>query len=293
MPFKFSICALIYTNSLAQLLTQELGDSNHSLTVFQQPAECLTFVQHHPEQIDCLIVQNNTDLVAFYTELWRTGIVLPTLVLDENQASELSKVDGSVIQSKEWQSGSSYHPATIAMPVGEAINHLPHWIEAAIERFLVLTRQSELVQDLVSRTNEPTHLLTQQHRLAEKLKERLGYLGVYYKRNPSAFLRYMTQAQQQELLQQLKIDYREIVLNYFSNDLDLNERIDRFVNVVFLADIPVSLIVEIHMELMDEFSKQLKLEGRSDEVLLDYRLTLIDAIAHLCEMYRRSIPRES
>ena len=43
---------------------------------------------------------------------------------------------------------------------------------------------------------------------------------------------------------------------------------------------------------MEEFSKQLKLEGRSEEILLDYRLTLIDIIAHLCEMYRRSIPRE-
>jgi circadian clock protein KaiA len=47
------------------------------------------------------------------------------------------------------------------------------------------------------------------------------------------------------------------------------------------------------MELMEEFSKQLKLEGRSEEILLDYRLTLIDVIAHLGEMYRRSIPRES
>jgi circadian clock protein KaiA len=47
------------------------------------------------------------------------------------------------------------------------------------------------------------------------------------------------------------------------------------------------------MELMDEFSKQLKLEGRNDDILQDYRLTLIDAIAHLCEMYRRSVPRES
>jgi circadian clock protein KaiA len=27
-------------------------------------------------------------------------------------------------------------------------------------------------------------------------------------------------------------------------------------------------------------------------VLLDYRLTLIDSLAHLCEMYRRSVPRE-
>ena len=46
------------------------------------------------------------------------------------------------------------------------------------------------------------------------------------------------------------------------------------------------------MELIDEFAQQLKLEGRNEEILLDYRLTLIDTIAHLCEMYRRSIPRE-
>jgi circadian clock protein KaiA len=46
------------------------------------------------------------------------------------------------------------------------------------------------------------------------------------------------------------------------------------------------------MELMEEFSKQLKLEGWSEDILLDYRLTLIDVIAHLCEMYRRSVPRE-
>lgn len=61
----------------------------------------------------------------------------------------------------------------------------------------------------------------------------------------------------------------------------------------FFADVDVAQIVEIHMELMDDISKQLRLEGRSDEVLMDYRLTLIDTIAHLCEMYRRSVPRES
>jgi circadian clock protein KaiA len=46
------------------------------------------------------------------------------------------------------------------------------------------------------------------------------------------------------------------------------------------------------MDLMEEFATQLKLEGRSEDILLDYRLTLIDTIAHLCEMYRRSVPRE-
>jgi circadian clock protein KaiA len=33
------------------------------------------------------------------------------------------------------------------------------------------------------------------------------------------------------------------------------------------------------------------LEGRSEDILLDYRLTLIDVIAHLCELYRRSVPQ--
>ncbi|MCZ0903581.1 circadian clock protein KaiA, partial [Microcoleus sp. HI-ES] len=87
--------------------------------------------------------------------------------------------------------------------------------------------------------------------------------------------------------------YRDIVLNYFSQDTAVNNQIDEFVNLAFFADVPVTQIVEIHMELMDEFAKQLKLEGRSEEILLDYRLTLIDAIAHMCEMYRRSIPKET
>jgi circadian clock protein KaiA len=73
----------------------------------------------------------------------------------------------------------------------------------------------------------------------------------------------------------------------------LNQKIDEYVNIAFFADIPISRVVEIHMELMDQLSKQLKLEGRSEEMLLDYRLTLIDVMAHLCEMYRRSIPKES
>jgi circadian clock protein KaiA len=82
------------------------------------------------------------------------------------------------------------------------------------------------------------------------------------------------------------------VLDYFAANKDINQAIDQFVNRAFFADVSVSQVLEIHMELMDEFTQQLKLEGRNEEILLDYRLTLIDIIAHLCEMYRRSIPRE-
>lgn len=101
----------------------------------------------------------------------------------------------------------------------------------------------------------------------------------------------MTQVDRQMLLQQLKSDYRQILINYFTTDTTLKEKIDKFINAVFCANIPVPKIIEMHMELIEEFSKQLKLEGRSDEALLDYRLTLIDILAHLCEVYRCSISK--
>ena len=101
----------------------------------------------------------------------------------------------------------------------------------------------------------------------------------------------MTRAKEQALLQQIKSDYRQILINYFTTDKKLKEKIDKFVNAVFCASIPVPQIIEIHMELIDEFSKQLKLEGRSDEALLDYRLTLIDILAHLCELYRCTLTK--
>ncbi len=94
---------------------------------------------------------------------------------------------------------------------------------------------------------------------------------------------------QEEFLQQLKADYRQILLNYFTNDTTVKQQIDKFINKVFNAKIPIPQIIEIHMELIDDFSKKLKIEGRSDEILLDYRITLIDVLAHLCEIYRSSL----
>ncbi|BAZ18121.1 KaiA family protein [Calothrix sp. NIES-4071] len=105
------------------------------------------------------------------------------------------------------------------------------------------------------------------------------------------YLSQMTIAEQQAVLKQLKSEYQLILINYFTPDKTLQETIDKFIDALFCANIPVPQIIEMHMEIIEEFSKQLKLEGRSDEALLDYRLTLIDILAHLCEAYRRSIPK--
>jgi circadian clock protein KaiA len=117
-------------------------------------------------------------------------------------------------------------------------------------------------------------------------------LAVYYNRNSEHFFRNLSTEERETLSAQLKVQYHEIVLAYFSPEQNLNDMLDEFVTLLFFADLSVSEVVEIHMELMEEFSKQLKLEGWSEDILLDYRLTLIDVIAHLCEMYRRSVPRE-
>ncbi|MEH1887355.1 KaiA family protein [Nostoc sp.] len=101
----------------------------------------------------------------------------------------------------------------------------------------------------------------------------------------------MTPAERQGLLRQLKSDYTLILINYFTTDKTLKEKIDKFINTIFYANIPVPQIIEIHMEIIEEFSIQLRIEGRSNETLLDYRLTLIDILAHLCEVYRSSSPR--
>lgn len=114
----------------------------------------------------------------------------------------------------------------------------------------------------------------------------------YYKQEFQQFFHQMPPERQQLFLQQLKSDYSQIILNYFTADTKLKEKIEEFINKAFCSNIPATQIIEIHMELIDEFSKQLKLEGRSDEILLDYRLTLIDILAHLCEMYRCSIPKK-
>ncbi|MBD2448208.1 KaiA family protein [Nostoc sp. FACHB-152] len=127
--------------------------------------------------------------------------------------------------------------------------------------------------------------------LNENFTAQYLYVLACQRQKPQQVFQQMTQVDQRVLLQQIKSDYRQILIDYFTTDETLKDKIDKFINTVFCANIPVPQIIEIHMEIIDEFSKQLRLEGRSDETLLDYRLTLIDILAHLCEAYRCAIPK--
>lgn len=302
---QLSICTLIKHQDLRETLQQTLDLARCTVFHCTDVGEFLEYVQQQKHHIDCAILEYDDVLADLSQELHQAGVLLPIVIM--GKIANLGHVDGSKVDESDGNLGLPdtgeedgisllYHKAEVLLSLGQSDPEILGAIHEAIERFLNLSNGSDISHrkhlnpDIVSHAEE--FLTKKQQRLTEKLRERLGYLGVYYKRSPQQFLRNLPEPEQQEVLKNIQKLYREIVLDYFSDDVNINPLLDELIHIAFFADISVTYIVEIHMELMDEFSKQLKLEGRSEEILLDYRLTLIDAIANLCEMYRRSIPRE-
>ena len=303
---QLSIGIFIRSEEIAASAIELLRGERYALTHIKSAVEFLGFLKHN-YHLDCLVFEVNRDLQSLLGKLQERSIFLPAVIFSAGpgveEKPEAPYSDGfeaaasTANKSQEESCTFFYHPAEVQLAIARS-SEIASSIDRAIAQFLKLSTpvpvnyQSATVDATVQLTAQSL-LSRQQRRLAEKLRERLGYLGVYYKRNSQIFLRNLSAPEKQKFLDQLKSSYRDILLHYFSQDTAVNNQIDEFVNLAFFADVPVTQIVEIHMELMDEFAKQLKLEGRNEEILLDYRLTLIDAIAHMCEMYRRSIPKDA
>ncbi len=299
---KLSICALTKKKELISSLEKYLEDEYYNLNILGSSQDFFEFVEPNQEQIDCLILHQAPPLFLLEVtrRLCELGVLLPAVIIKPNNLPE--QYQSNNLSQKATDSYPCciihyYHTAEVQLPLRRSDKIITN-IEQALTKFIKLTPNKALpTQSIPWKNASPKtsfkSLKLQQQRLEEKLKERLGYLGVYYKRNPHDFFENLTRDQQDDLLKNFRYEYRQIILNYFNSDTQVNELIDKFVNKVFFADLSVAKIVEIHMEIMDEFSQQLKIEGRSEDILLDYRLTLIDIIAHLGEMYRRSIPRKN
>jgi circadian clock protein KaiA len=298
---QLSVCIFVKSQSLAQSLSHPLSPDRYITTKFNDQDEFFDFIHNQKQHIDCLVLEEDRRLLPIFNWLYEKGIILPVVIVtinhEPNNPQSLTELPLFTDRNNADMVTYFYHPAEIHLSVVQ-MDDIEQSIEQAITKFLnlspnyILRRQIDSVPSESDISSE-NFALQQRERLAEKLKERLGYLGVYYKRNSRNFYRYLSRTDKQKFLETLTEDYQQIILNYFYPDQSTNQLIDNFVNTVFFADLPVAQVVEIHMELMEQFSKQLKLEGRNEDILLDYRLTLIDIIAHLCEMYRRSIPRES
>lgn len=285
---KLYICLFAPQQQLTQSVLNLLASDRYELKCLSLAQDLVDFIIDHKEQIDCIIFIKNNDQEKVLQNLCQAQILLPTLII-RSDAVGLMADDSTNFTVNQ----TLYHQAEIHLYPTQ-LTEINAYIKLAISKFLNLASklniESEEVNNQLEAENPHTSLVTQQHRLTEKLKKRLGYLGIYYKRNPNQFYRNLSSERQKELGQQLSKNYRQILIDYFRDNSSINDLIDEFVAQAFFSDVSTSFILEIHMELIDAFSQQLKIEGRSEDILLDYRLPLIDILAHLCEMYRRSIP---
>ena len=254
---NLQVCCLVAEIDVSQTksnLENFLPQDRYTVTIISDLDYLVSLLTKPQNTQDCLVIFRDVDAVVDHLGMLK--VFMPTILVLEDFYEQSEPYEQS--ESKD------FYRASISIS-SDQLQDLPTIIDQAIATFIKISPQVRH-QVYVNIPDIPVSesLSVQQQRLANR-KEYIG---------------------------RLKNIYRSIILEYFSEtNNDLNKKIDEFVNLSFFADISVSQVLEIHMELMDEFAKQLRLEGRNDEILLDYRIALIDMIAHLCELYRCSIPR--
>ena len=234
-----------------------------SVVLTVAPGETLAAVLGpRQDDFDAVVLEQSLLDAEAKEQLLAAGLLFPAVIVGE--------VKGQV----------DYHPEELHLP-DDQLAQLGYNVDASISRFLRQGRADGRQEDTATRAVS---------RLSERLQERLGYLGVFYKRDPSRFLGSLAPDDRRDLLQSLHRTYRDLLVSYFSDPAAANQALESFVNTAFFSDLPITRTVEIHVDLIDEFWKQLRMEGHKNDFLQDYRLALLDVMAHLCEMYRRSIP---
>jgi circadian clock protein KaiA len=221
-------------------------------------------------EVDAMLIEQGALSASLFDHWLGRGLRLPAVVIGE--------VSGK----------TEYHEGEVHLPPDQ-LEQLSYSLDAAFARAL---RQG-LQGTASTPDNSAAAELSEGWKLGNRLKERLGLLGVFYKRDPARFLRQLGESERRDLLNSLQRTYRDLLLSYFRDPAAANQALESFVNTAFFSDLPITKTVEIHMNLIDGFTKQLKLEGHRTEFLQDYRLALLDVMAHLCEMYRRSIPPDA
>ncbi len=261
-----TIANLLQTPALRDACRLWLKSGRYALVGIGEGQDPVRALNEGHDGFDAVLLEQGVFPAAVFSSLREQMLLLPAVVIGE--------VTGKV----------EYHDAEVHLPADQ-LEQLPYSLDAAISRFL--KRGAPGAENLPARSGIETE---ERWKLANRLKDRLGYLGVYYKRDPERFFRNLSEIERDDLLRSLSRTYRDLLLSYFRDPAAANQALESFVNTAFFADLPITSTVEIHMNLIEGFWKQLKLEGHKNDFLQDYRLALLDVMAHLCEMYRRSIP---
>ena len=264
-----TIASLIHTPTLVEACGKWLKGEQYQLVVIDPARDPVVAMEEQRENCDAMLMEQGAIDRGTCQALFDRGLLLPTVVI--------GTVTGEV----------ELHDAEVRLPQDQ-LEQLSYCVDAAISRFL----RRGLEEDSGKGT-EAARESDDRWKLANRLEGRLGDLGGYYKRDPSRFLRHLPEAERQELLRSLTRTYRDLLISYFRDPAAANQALESYVNTAFFSDLPINNTVKIHMKLIESFGKQLKLEGHTDDFLQEYRLALLDVMAHLCEMYRRSIPGDT
>lgn len=264
-----TITSLIQKPVLAEACGRWLKGGRYRLERLDPGRDPLAALEAERESIDAVLLEQGAIGAGIYQALSDRGLLLPAVVI--------GPVTGRV----------EYHDAEVRLPEDQ-LEQLSYSVDAALARFL---RRGLLEAGAPAKGTGGA--APDGWKLANRLEGRLGYLGVYYKRDPSRFLRNLPGGERTELLRSLTRTYRDLLVSYFRDPAAANQALESYVNTAFFSDLPITNTVEIHMNLIESFGKQLLLEGHKDAFLQDYRLALLDVMAHLCEIYRRSVPADA
>ena len=268
---SLTIASLIRDPSIGQVCSRWLKGGRCHMVWVDPSSNPVAELERRREEFDALLLEQGAVGPSVYQSLSDLGLVLPTVVIGAGT--------GEV----------EFHDAEVHLPTNQ-LEQLSYSLDAAVSRFL--RRGGVGAGDVSADQLAPGGETPDRWKLANRLQGRLGLLGVFYKRDSSRFLRNLSAADRDALLQSLERTYRDLLLSYFRDPSAANQALESFVNTAFFSDLPITKAVEIHMNSIDGFAKQLKLEGNQNDFLQDYRLALLDVMAHLCEMYRRSVPPE-
>ena len=265
-----TIASLIRDSSLQEACSRWLAGGRWRMVWLDPDANPVAQLELRREEFDALVLEEGALESQAYQALSDLGLQLPAVVI------------GAVSGQTE------FHQAEVHLPPDQ-LEQLSYSLDAAISRVLQRGQGAGASPPLGQAKPETL----EGWKLANRLKGRLGFVGVFYKRDPSRFLRNLPELEREELFHSLERTYRDLLLSYFRDPAAANQALESFVNTAFFSDLPITKTVEIHVNLIDAFSQRLKLEGHKNDFLQDYRLALLDVMAHLCEMYRRSIPPDA
>jgi circadian clock protein KaiA len=263
-----TIASLLREPRLAEASRLWLRGGRYQLEAIDGDADPVALLDARREDFDAVLLEQGSLSSQAYQTMVERGLLWPAVVIGE--------VTGRI----------EYHDAEVHLPQDQ-LEQLSYSLDAALSRFLRrgLLSTAPLAPEAPGQTEE-------RWKLANRLKGRLGYYGVYYKRDPSRFLANLPLPERKELVASLRRTYRDLLISYFRDPAAANQALESFVNTAFFSDLPITSTVEIHMNLIGDFSKQLMIEGIKSDFLQDYRLALLDVMAHLCEMYRSSVPAD-